>query len=164
MGLDIYFGTVCKPIEKQEPFNTLEYPQLDIFAPLGVKVTKQMTNLKAIAEKLNYELPFRNWCYSDELQMNKKGLYFHYGLQSKGVKFEDLMESEETFYEFSLQESHGESHWIAAAHLKPSFYFPFIFEREKALALIPSLKTDYEYLLPFLENFETGKHFIYLGY
>ena len=165
MGLDISFGEVCKPIIDKNVFSTLEEPQFDIFAPLAVKVTRQMTCLKAIADKRKLEFNYPDyWCNSSELRMNKQGLYYHSGIAGRGVKFENLVESEETFYKFSMQVTHYCSHWFAATNLKPSFDFPFIFQRERALELIPSLKEDYEYLLDFLQNFETGKHLIYLSY
>ena len=164
MGLDITFGAVCKPTKESIVFDTLNYTELEIFEGLALKVTKQVTNLKAIAQKLNYELPAKNWCYSDELQMNKKGLYFHRGLIAKGVKFDDLIESEKTFYEFSISEIHYASCWFTREDLKPKMDFPFIWQHQKAFDLIYSLKEDYQYLSQFLQNFEEGKHLIHLSY
>ena len=164
MGLDITFGVVTKPTKESIIFNTLNYPELEIFADLSLKVTKQVTNLKTIAQKLNYELPEKNWCYSDELQMNKKGLYFHSGLTEKGVKFNDLIESEQTFYEFSISEIHYASRWFAKKELKPKIDFPFIWQQHKAFELIHSLEEEYQYISQFLQNFEEGKHLIHLSY
>ena len=154
MGLDITLGKVCKPISDKHIFNTLDYPCFEIFKSLAKEVCQEMIYVK----------DHNKWVASSEVEMTKKGRFFLTTNLGINFEYEEYLPIQKTFYEFSISENFYSSHWFAEKRLRPTMDFPFIWEREKVLELAKTLNENYDYLLPFLNNFNQGEDLIFLGF